>query len=107
MPVASLWGCFVSDADAGGGHGRGVAGASWRMLAGCWTLRFDIASSSSPLRSRAGALVLFIGYFIFLVCAALVHPPDGLLRRLRFSVFLEVVVLVRCCELQGVMGCCR
>ena len=34
-------------------------------------------------------------------------PPDGLLRRLRFAVFLEVVVLVRCCELQGVMGCCR
>ena len=34
-------------------------------------------------------------------------PPDGLLGRLRFAVFLEMVVLVRCCELQGVMGCCR
>ena len=71
VPVASQWECF-SVADASGGYGRGVAGASWRMLAGWRISSFIIASSPSPLRSRAGALVLFIKYSVFLVFAAFV-----------------------------------
>ena len=40
-------------------------------------------------------------------CCLRARPLVGLLRRRRFAVFLEMVVMLRCFEFKDVVGCCR
>ena len=82
----------MSIADAGDVYGRVVGCCFVAEVAGCRcgrAVRGD-GHGPAPLRRRAGALVLFIGCFIFLVCVAFV-----LRWWLRYFEFKDVV------------GCCR